>query len=136
MAENTVEKHVVTSFLENGGDILILKRSQKVGTNRGRWGGVSGYVETVCDKQALIENNEETGLSSADIELLKAGRPFCVGGTDVRWIVHPYLFHIDNREKIRIDWEHTEFKWIKPGDIDNYDTVPGLKAVLESVWQF
>ncbi len=137
LEQNTpVDKHVVTCFLENNGEIMILKRSRKVGSNKEKWAGVSGYVETACDKQALIEIGEETGLLLDDIQLLKTGDPICVGKTDVKWIVHPYLFHINSRGKIRIDWEHTEYKWIKPQDIDNYETVPMLKEVLKSVYQF
>jgi nicotinamide-nucleotide amidase len=130
------EKHVVTCFLENNGEILILKRSQKVGTNKGMWAGVSGYVETVCDKQSLIEICEETGLPPEDIELIKSGNPLEITDIDVKWVVHPYLFHIKDREKIRIDWEHTEFRWIKPQELDNYNTVSMLKEVLLSVYQF
>jgi len=39
------EKHVVTSFLEYDNKILILRRSQAVGTYQGKWAGVSGYIE-------------------------------------------------------------------------------------------
>jgi nicotinamide-nucleotide amidase len=133
--KNPVEKHVVTCFLENDGEILILKRSQKVGTNKGMWAGVSGYVETVCDRQALIEIGEETGLFSDDIELIKSGHTLEITDIDVKWVVHPYLFHIKDREKVRIDWEHTEFKWIKPQELDKYNTVSMLKEVLSSVYQ-
>ena len=130
------EVHVVTCFLENEGEILILKRSQKVGTNRGMWAGVSGYVEDVCDKQALIEIQEETGLLPGEIQLVQSGRPLKVGATDVNWVVHPYLFHIQDRNRIQIDWEHSEFRWIKPQEIDNYEVVPMLKEVLSSVYRF
>ena len=51
----------------------------------------------------------------------------------VRWIVHPYLFRIRERSKIRIDWEHKEAKWIKPEEIVNYRTVPQLKETLGQV---
>jgi hypothetical protein len=34
---------------------------------------------------------------------------------------------------VKIDWEHKEYRWINPVDIDTYDTVPGLKNTLERV---
>jgi len=43
------EAKVVTCFLLRraaaGDEVLLLRRSQKVGTYRGRWAGVSGYLE-------------------------------------------------------------------------------------------
>ena len=37
--------NVVTCLLENNGEILILKRSEEVGTYQELWGGVAGFVE-------------------------------------------------------------------------------------------
>ena len=50
-----------------------------------------------------------------------------------RWVVHPFLFHVDSPEKVKIDWEHKEIKWIDPADTGKYDTVPGLKNTLARV---
>jgi 8-oxo-dGTP pyrophosphatase MutT (NUDIX family) len=129
------EKHVVTCVLESSGKILLLRRSQQVGSYQGKWAGVSGYLESSPDKQALIEIYEEAGLGADDIRLLKTGDPLVIDDEelDTRWIVHPFLFHVNTPEKVKIDWEHKEYKWIEPSNIDNYDTVPGLKNTLERV---
>jgi len=129
------EKQVVTCFLESGNEILILWRSGQVGTYQGRWAGVSGYLEKTADEQALIEIEEETGLSREDIKLVKRGKPLAVKDEKlgVKWMVHPYLFHIKDRSKTKIDWEHQEARWIKPEDIDKYETVPKLKEALDQV---
>ena len=129
------EKKVVTCFLESGGEILILRRSGEVGSYRGRWAGVSGYIESSADEQALTEIEEETGLGRGEVKLLKKGEPLAVEdeGLGIRWVVHPYLFRIKDRDKIRIDWEHKEARWIKPEDIEHYQTVPKLKEALSRV---
>jgi len=136
MNSNLPEKHVVTCFLESDGEILLLRRSQKVGSYQGRWAGVSGYVETTPDKQALTEISEETGLQPEDLQLLKKGKILTVEDEELgtRWLVHPYLFHINDRSKIRTDWEHLDSRWISPKDIVNYATVPRLKEALDSVF--
>jgi 8-oxo-dGTP pyrophosphatase MutT (NUDIX family) len=130
------QKRVVTCFLESDGEILILRRSEQVGSYQGRWAGVSGYIEKTADEQALIEITEETGLSHEDFKLIKKGKPLVIKdeGLGVKWVVHPYLSHIEDRRKIRIDWEHKEARWIKPQDIGNYDTVPKLKETLAQVY--
>jgi 8-oxo-dGTP diphosphatase len=129
------EKRVVTCFLESGGEILILRRSGEVGSYRGSWAGVSGYIESTADEQALTEIEEETGLARGEVELLKRGKPLAVEdeGLGIRWVVHPYLFRIKDRDKIRIDWEHKEARWIKPEDIEHYQTVPRLREALGRV---
>jgi len=128
---------VVSCFLESDGEILILRRSGQVGTYQGRWAGVSGYIESTADEQALTEIEEETSLSGEDLKLLKKGRPLEVKDNKlgVKWVVHPYLFHIKDRGKIKIDWEHKEVKWIQPKDIDNFETVPKLKETLARVYK-
>jgi len=129
------EKKVVTCFLESEGEILILRRSGEVGSYRGSWAGVSGYIESSADEQALTEIEEETSLNRQDVAMIKRGETVAVEdeGLGIRWVVHPYLFRIEDRDKIRIDWEHKEARWIKPEDIDNYQTVPKLKEALSRV---
>ena len=136
MTKDLPERHVVTCFLKFGVKILLLRRSKLVGSFRGRWASVSGYVETTADEQALIEIEEEVSLSREDLKLLKRGRPLEVNDdeTGVKWVVHPFLFQIKESSKIRIDWEHEEIRWVDPEDIDNYETVPMLKKALERVY--
>ncbi len=130
------ERNVVTCFLENEAEILILRRSSLVGSFQGKWAGVSGYIETTADEQSLIEIAEETGLGQKDIKLLKKGRPLEVIDRDasIKWVVHPYLFRIVERNKVKIDWEHDATRWINPKDIDSYETVPQLKETLARVF--
>jgi PncC family amidohydrolase len=129
------EKHVVTCFLEHGGKILILRRSSRVGTYRRSWAGVSGYIETNDIDQAFIEISEETELYKKDLKLLKKGKPLEVIDKNLnrKWIVHPFLFHVKAPERMKTDWEHTEAKWIKPGELKKYETVPGLVKALARV---
>ena len=72
------EKRVVTCFLESDGEILILCRSEQVGSYQGRWAGVSGYVETTANKQALVEIEEETNLCEEDLKLVKRCKPLLI----------------------------------------------------------
>nr|NIN53595.1 NUDIX domain-containing protein [Nitrososphaeria archaeon]NIQ34116.1 NUDIX domain-containing protein [Nitrososphaeria archaeon] len=107
-------KHVVTSFLQYKGRILILRRSKKVGSFRGNWAGVSGYLEEGEDslERALREIREEVGLTDREVELVQRGEPLEVPDREKRilWIVHPFLFKTRRRE-IQMDWEHVEHRW-------------------------
>ena len=114
-----------------------MRRSQQVGSYQGRWAGVSGDIETTADEQALAEIEEETSLGREDLKLIGKGKPLPIKdeALGVKWVVHPYLFRIKDRGKIKIDWEHKEIRWIKPKDIDNYQTVPRLNETLARVYQ-
>ena len=113
-----------------------MRRSEQVGSYQGSWAGVSGYIEITADEQALIEIKEEASLSGEDIKLIKKGKPLSIKdeALGIKWVVHPYLFHIKDRDKIKIDWEHKEVRWIQPKEIDNYQTVPMLKETLARVY--
>jgi len=128
--------NIVTVFLENDKKILILKRSQKVKTMKTKWGGISGYIEQEEPvKRALKEIAEETGLKNKNVTLLRIGEPLEAvesGKPEITWIVHPFLFS-SNTDQIRIDWEHDEYRWINPKEIENYETVPRLEDALDSL---
>ncbi|MEM2843117.1 MAG: NUDIX domain-containing protein [Candidatus Bathyarchaeia archaeon] len=130
------ERKVVTCFLKSGEKILLVKRSGKVGTYRGKWSGISGYLdEENPDKQAFKEIKEEAGLNEGDVELIKKGEALEVldEAKKVKWIVYPYLFKVKQPEKIRLDWENVDMKWINFEEINFYQTVPKLKEALEKV---
>ena len=130
------EKLVVTCFLEQRKLILLLRRSNRVSTYQRAWAGVSGYIETDPLDQAYSEIREETGLFKNNIKLVKQGKPLEIIDDSLhrKWIVHPFLFHVLDPQKIMLDWEHTEFAWVKPRELKKYNTVPGLAKALKTVF--
>lgn len=125
-------KEIVTSFLIKNGKVLILKRSDKVGSFRGKWAGVSGFIEDENSLEAALrEIKEETCIDRKYLELLKIGVPFDINDAvnDTIWSINPFLFLFKGR-KINIDWEHDTFEWVYPKEIENYDTVTNLKKTL------
>ncbi len=132
--------HVVTCFLLRQDTaeprILIMQRSQRVGSYRGRWAGVSGFVEASVtpDEQAYTEIREETGLTREQVQMLRRGA--VVEHIDPalgrHFYIHPFLFEVFTPEAIRIDWEANEMRWIAPSELANYETVPKLIEVYDS----
>jgi 8-oxo-dGTP pyrophosphatase MutT (NUDIX family) len=137
MDELPPAQHVVTCFLIYNDRILILKRSDKVRTHKSKWAGVSGYIEPgeTDDIAALKEIFEETGIVSDDLELVRKGKPLHVQDGARVWVVHPYLYNTKT-DKITIDWEHTEYRWIEPEKLKDYDFVVFLDHALEAVLDF
>ena len=131
---------VVTCLLENNREILILRRSEEVGTYRELWGGVAGFVEENEEPQetAVKEIKEEVGIEKKDLLLVKEEDAIKFSNLYedklYEWIVYPFLFHIKDRDKIQIDWEHTEFRWVKPSELKKYDTVPRFKEIVLKIF--
>ena len=128
---------IVTTFLKNQNKILILKRSQKVKTMRGLWSGISGIIENNEKpiKRAEIEIFEEVGIKDNEIKLLKIGEQMDIESPQYKnhqWHVFPFLFETKITE-IKLNWENSDFKWIEPNEIKNYETVPELEKILFSL---
>ena len=130
--------NIVTSFIKNNNKILILKRSDKVKSMKCLWAGVSGIIEendTTPLARAKTEILEETGINEEGIELLKANERIKIEDAQYKnheWNIFPFLFKTKNPE-IKLNWENSEFKWIKPNEIKNYETVPELEKILFSL---
>ncbi len=127
--------HVVTCFLRRGGRVLVLKRSMEVRTNKGRWAGVSGYVEPgeTPRETAYKELEEEVTARRDQVRLVREAPPltFLDDEHDTTWVVHPFLFD-DLGVSIELDWEHTEYAWIEPRQMGSLDVVGGLKRTLDA----
>lgn len=134
--------HVVTCFLvrrDRGHDeLLIVRRSDRVRTYQGQWAGVSGYLEpgVAPVDQAYTEIKEETGLARDDVTLLQAGEPLAVkdAAAGLAWVVHPFLLLVARPERVRLDWEAHEHRWIAPTALGEYPAVPGLAGALAHVY--
>ncbi|MDH5681268.1 MAG: NUDIX pyrophosphatase, partial [Spirochaetota bacterium] len=80
--------------------------------------------------------SEETGLQKADLTMQYAGDPIDIPDSQkdgVYWRVYPFLFIVTSPEKVVLDWEHDEMRWVDPSEVKNYDTVPDLCRVMKSV---
>ena len=130
--------NIITSFIKNGDKILILKRSEKVKSMKCLWAGVSGIIEkndTSPLDRAKIEIFEETGINEEEIELLKTIEQIKIESVQYpnhMWNIFPFLFKANNPE-IKLNWENSDFDWIKPNEIKNYKTVPELEKILFSL---
>src|SRR5262249_31097895 len=125
MTSTSVETHVVTCFLlrrDGGADrVLLVRRSDRVGTYRGAWAGISGFVEPGVTplEQAYTELREEAGLARDDLQLLRTGAPLGVRDEAIgrAWVVHPFLFLLAAPARVRTDWEAVAQQWIAPAAI-------------------
>jgi len=116
------------------GKVLLLKRSRKVRSYKGKWNTIGGYLDEAKSvrQKAIEEIKEELGISQKDLKRIKILKSFRVADKKIKkvWIVFPVLAELKSKGKIKLDWEHTNYKWVKPEEIKRFNTIPNLhKAV-------
>jgi len=134
------QTHVVSCFLlrtdMDQPRLLIVQRSQRVGSYNDRWAGISGFLETgvTPDEQAYTEIREETGLQGKQIRMLKRGKVIEYEDASIgrHWYIHPFLFEVLTPDAIALDWEATRMQWIVPSEIQALQTVPKLDEAYQS----
>ncbi len=132
--ESVREIPVVTCFLVRAdGRLLLGRRSRRVGSFSGRWAAISGHLESEPVAQAYREIGEETGLDPATVRLERAGPALFARSGRRAYRVHPFRFRVLGAAAVRRDWEHTEFRWVRPEALAELPTVPRLPAAWESV---
>ncbi|OGS55267.1 MAG: hypothetical protein A3K60_05025 [Euryarchaeota archaeon RBG_19FT_COMBO_56_21] len=126
---NLVERHVVTCIVRNAGRILLLQRSDKVGSFTGLWAGVSGFIECgeTDESAARRELREEIGRDK--VRLVNRVETQCFRDGPNVWCVHPFLFDVKDR-RVQTDWEHQSVEWVLPKEVSRFDTVPGLPQII------
>jgi len=108
-------------------EILIVKRSQKVGAYQGLWNGISGFIDEPKSIEAFAQQElvEELSLQTEAIENVRVATPYEVKDKKIDrvWVVYPVLVTLKHRPIIILDWEHTEYAWIDPEQLNSYEYV-------------
>lgn len=127
--EEPTEVATAVTFNHEKGKFLILHRSEDREVNPGKWDFPSGRIDDEEPKNAALrELNEETGLKGT---VLRSGNSFHVETQDGEFQIHPFLVKASG--KVELSEEHSEFEWIEPEELEEFDTVEGLKKDLEKV---
>ncbi len=124
----------LSCFVKFDGKILLLKRSDKVSFYKNVWNSVAGYIDDLSSIENKIyeELREEVQISPSMIKKMSFGQIYEFNDDNISrsWIILPVLIDLNFNPKIEIDWEHTEYKWIDPSEIDDYETVPNLEITM------
>jgi len=126
---------VINCVVKHDGKYLLVKRSEENEHYPGFWNGISGFLDDdkSLEEKVREELLEETGIKEKDIISIELGIIFDQNDEEHKktWVVHPVLVEI-RTDKIEIDWEASEYKWVELDDIENYDLMPGFDKVIEN----
>ena len=129
---------IVTSVLGNDDKFLILNRSLSTKTMQNKWAGISGYMEPGEDllSRALLEIYEETKIDKHDLILYKILDRISIHiRADTIFVIQPFYF-LSHTQKVILNWEHIEYRWIGLPDIDKYEYVPRFSEILKKCFDW
>lgn len=133
---NAKRAPVMVCFVRWGERYLLLKRSDKVLAYGNMWSGVAGFIDTdePIEEQVARELLEEIGCPSSSI--LSANEILVYEFFDKElnrtWERHVFLVEVTS-PKVRINWEHSEYRWLNADQCAALKTTPGLIADLKTV---
>jgi 8-oxo-dGTP diphosphatase len=125
---------IVLAVVQSSDRIFIARRSEQVGTSRGLWSVVMGYVERGVEPadQAWTEIREELGLQPPDVWLVRHGASqTLISPVSAKlFLVYPFLFGCAADCVVTLNWEHTQMAWVHPSRLDDADCVPWQRDVV------
>ncbi len=127
---------IVTAFVRDvrTDKVLLLRRSNRVRTMRGKWSGVSGIIEGNEKplNRAKTEIFEEAGITKSKIRLIRSADGIRIKSPQYRnheWVVSAFLFEADS-PSVRLNWENSDYRWVRISEMGKYETVPDLYRVM------
>ncbi len=115
-------------------ELLLMKRSNKVGSFVGNWHVVAGHFDEIisAENKLMEEVAEEAGYEGSDFEeIIKFENIFTKQTTAPDWLIIPFRLKLKSKQAPKLNWEHDEFKWLKLNDLYNEQgLIPGIKEVI------
>lgn len=125
---------VVNCMVYHDEHVLLLRRSNRVGADQGKWSGVDGYIDTLDPLRSTVlkELKEELGLPEEGVADIQIAKPYRSADSEAKkiWIVYPVLVELTKAPNIRLDWEHIRYEWVRPDKIGRFDLLHGQERVL------
>ncbi|HVS78784.1 MAG TPA: NUDIX domain-containing protein [Candidatus Saccharimonadales bacterium] len=126
---------VVMCTLKFGDKILLAKRGHGLADAEGYWSTINGFIDEnkSVSQIASQEFREELGLK-LEPKSIKVAPSYKMKSQQEKreYIVFPCLAVIDYEPDIKLDYEHTEFKWIRREGLEKYHILDDLPLVIDS----
>ncbi|MFA5023542.1 MAG: NUDIX domain-containing protein [Patescibacteria group bacterium] len=127
---------VINCVLKYQSKILLVKRSANLKYSPGYWSGISGFLDDYRSllEKVTLEIKEELGLSRKQIKRIRLGGIFDQEDKQYKkiWIVHFLLVEVKT-DKVKIDWEAQEYKWLTLSEAKKLRLLPGFRQILDKL---
>lgn len=125
----SVEVAVAVAYDSSRESFLLLKRSESMELNPGKWNFPSGKIEDESPEVAVLrELEEETGLVG---EIVKNGENFTAESAGKSFNVNPFLVLVNGEVELNV--EHSDFRWMEASKVSELDAVDDLEKNLKAL---
>lgn len=124
-----MQKAATVAVINPEKKLLILRRGPTAPWMPGRYCLPGGHVEPNEDMTyaASRELSEETGISYPVDEFKTINVKYNYGYSKIVWIAHV------NSNKVCLNWEHDDYRWINEQDAFVIHLVPGLGVTIKAL---
>lgn len=122
-------------IMDEEGRILLMKRTNEPA--KGLYWYPGGRIKRGQSlEEALKEQvKEETGLSQSQVEVIKVASVDSVLFKSRHTININFLLKKKKDSEVKLDPQHSDFKWLKPEEFDKEKLDPYLTWVLKGEWR-
>src|SRR3989344_8330151 len=125
---------VINCVVKHGDKILIVKRSSNMKFYPGQWNCIGGFLDDDKNLEEKVKEEmlEELEIEGKDIISMRLGEIFDFDDPRLgkTWIIHPALVEVKT-DKIVLDWEGEDYRWVKPDELAGFEITPSLKKIIK-----
>lgn len=125
---------VINCVVKNKDKFLVVRRSGELGFYPGYWNGISGFLDDRKSLREKVEEElwEELGMPKSGIKKIVLGQIFDQEAPQYKktWVVHPVLVEVA-ADKIRLNWEANEYKWVSFEELKKMKLLPGFLELVK-----
>lgn len=117
-------------------ETLLLRRSSRV--LKGAWCQVAGGIEQqeAAWQAALRELREETGLIPEQLHSAGICEQFYDSSQEAIYVAPIFVAFVDQRAEITLNQEHSEYKWVRLQEVDEFLATPNQKEMFAYVRRY
>ena len=123
------QKSATVAVINSEQKLLLLRRGSTAPWMPGRYCLPGGKIEKDEDATyaASRELSEETGISYPVDELWAVTISYSSGYNKTVWVASV------NSDKVILNWEHDDYRWVSSTESSTIDLVPGLRTTIKTL---
>jgi len=126
---------IVMCTVRCGDEILLVKRGYGLADAEGYWSTNNGFIDELKPVKEIAQQELKEELSiNVLLEKIKIGKSYTLENPAEKrkYVVFPCLIELEKKPKIVLDREHTEYRWIKRSQLEEFEILDDLPYAIDA----
>ena len=126
---------IVMCTVKCGNEILLVKRGFGLADAEGYWSTNNGFIDEIKPVKEIAQQEIKEELSlHVPLDKIKVGKSYALENPAEKrnYIVFPCLITLEKKPKIVLDREHTEYRWIKRSQLEDFEILDDLPHAVDA----